>query len=446
MRKFVRGMASLILMLAVSALLVEGGARLWLTRLASDTQFKRYASLSEYRVRFEKRGEALTPFVPHRYLGYTLSPGHRGLVVAHNALGFRSEEFPVKKPEGEFRIVCLGSSTTYSMYPRKDEMAVAGEIAENPNEIVIAALEKKAREMGMESLEAYAFNGSYPGLLERYLHQLGYKNVRVINAGVPGYTSYESLLNFELRCLELEPDVVLVYEGYNDIHTRLVWPHKAYLGDNSGANIHSSGWYKPLPWRMRSVALRMFLVMTGRERSPVDLATTFGETPKTGVYFAYQNEVLRGRFPSKFFQNHPLAEILKSNPPIYYRRNIENIVAVARAHGIVPVLITFATRPEGTGTDVFDIPEYRAALKEHNEVLLDIGKTLGTPVFDLAPLYPQDDPLLFSDLIHMTFPGGQIHSKLIGDYLISSGLLAASSSAASAGSSSVPTKSSSSGL
>ncbi len=83
---------------------------------------------------------------------------------------------------------------------------------------------------------------------------------------------------------------------------------------------------------MRSVALRMILVATGRNRSPVDLATTFGEHPKTGVFFAYQNEVLRGRFPSKFFQNHPLSEILRANPPTYFRRNIENIVAVARAH------------------------------------------------------------------------------------------------------------------
>jgi len=421
-RKFFRGLAAAILTLAVTAGLVEIGARLWLGRVASETQFKRYASLTEFRDRFERKGEAILPYVPHRYLGYALSPGHRGLVVHHNALGFRAEDFPQKKPKGEFRILCLGSSTTYSMYPSKGDMAAAGQLSADPNPIVIAALEEKTREAGMDSLEDYARNSSYPGLLQKYFHQLGYTSVRVINAGVPGYTSYESLLNFELRCLELDPDVVLIYEGYNDIHTRLVWPHKAYVGDNSGANVHSSGWYKPLPWRLRSVALRIFLITIGRDRSPVDLAITFGATPKTAVYFAYQNEVLSGRFPSKFFQNHPLSELLKSNPPIYYRRNIENIVAVARAHGIVPVLMTFTSRPEGTGTDVFDIPEYRAALAEHNQVLIDIGKEQGVAVFDFAPLFPRD-PELFSDMIHMTFPGGRAMAKLVGDYLVSSGLL-----------------------
>ncbi len=98
------------------------------------------------------------------------------------------------------------------------------------------------------------------------------------------------------------------------------------------------------------------------------------------------------------------------------------------------MLITFATRPEGTGTDVFDIPEYRAALAEHNQVLRDIGNELGVSVYDFAPLFPRD-PSLFADMIHMTFPGGRAQAKLIGDYLASSGLLpAAPAAGASAGS------------
>ena len=38
----------------------------------------------------------------------------------------------------------------------------------------------------------------------------------VLNCGVPGYTSIESLVNLELRLLELDPDVVLIYHGIND--------------------------------------------------------------------------------------------------------------------------------------------------------------------------------------------------------------------------------------
>lgn len=431
MRSLLKYIVALAIAGVIAAATVEVGARVWLTRFATDTQFKRYASLDEYRARFEKRGEGITPFVPHRYLGYALTPNHRGLVVHHNALGFRGEEYPLKKPKGEFRVLCIGSSTTYSVYPRKEEFHEAGLIAENPNPTVIAALEKAAREQGMKDLDDYTCNFTYPGFLEQYLHQSGYPNVRVINAGVPGYTSFETMINFELRCIDLDPDVVIVYEGYNDIHSRLVWPHKAYLGDNSGANIHSPAWYSPLPWRMRPVALRILLVATGRQRSPVDLANTFGGRPKTAVYYAYQNEVLQGRFPSKFFQNHPLSEILRANPPIYFRRNIENIVATAQSNQITPVLMTFAARPEGGEPDVFDNPEYRAALAEHNKIIQDVAAKMGAKTFDFGAAYPADGSL-FSDLIHMTGPGGRIMARRVGDYLISSGLLPPAGGAAPA--------------
>jgi lysophospholipase L1-like esterase len=50
----------------------------------------------------------------------------------------------------------------------------------------------------------------------------GYRNVEVINAGVGGYTSWESLINLEFRVLNLQPDLIAVYHGVNDIHARLV--------------------------------------------------------------------------------------------------------------------------------------------------------------------------------------------------------------------------------
>ena len=48
---------------------------------------------------------------------------------------------------------------------------------------------------------------------------------RVINAGVPGYTSWESLIHLQLRILELEPDIVIVHHATNDVYARLVPPN-----------------------------------------------------------------------------------------------------------------------------------------------------------------------------------------------------------------------------
>ena len=55
-----------------------------------------------------------------------------------------------------------------------------------------------------------------------------------MNAGVPGYSSYESVVNLEFRVLDLHPDVIFFYEAINDVPPRLVWPPSAYRGDNSG--------------------------------------------------------------------------------------------------------------------------------------------------------------------------------------------------------------------
>jgi hypothetical protein len=46
------------------------------------------------------------------------------------------------------------------------------------------------------------------------------------------------LINLELRVLDLDPDLILVYHGINDIQARFVWPPETYFGDNSGSKVH----------------------------------------------------------------------------------------------------------------------------------------------------------------------------------------------------------------
>lgn len=75
---------------------------------------------------------------------------------------------------------------------------------------------------------------TFPYQLERILRgDYGNNNVEVINAGVGGYDSWESLINLQFRVLDIDPDLIIVYHGTNDVHTRLVLPD-AYQGDNSG--------------------------------------------------------------------------------------------------------------------------------------------------------------------------------------------------------------------
>ncbi len=283
------------------------------------------------------------------------------------------------------------------------------------------AIAKVLRAMGMPDLETLLYANAYPGYLELELRRRGQGDVRVVNAGAEGYTTWESLLNFQLRCLDLDPDLVLVYHGFNDIHARLVWPPGAYRGDNSANISHSSGWYQPLPLHLRSTALRILLVALGRARSPTDLVLTFATMEPTTKFWDYKAQLHKGRYPSGFFRQHSVAELLEQNGPVYFRRNIENIVVTARQHGVQPVLMTLAFS-DADPTNVLNTPEYNAALREHNAVVREIARDLGTPLIDLAREFPER-PDVFIDTVHMTSEGGRIRAGLIADSLAAADLL-----------------------
>jgi lysophospholipase L1-like esterase len=94
-----------------------------------------------------------------------------------NSLGLRGPDIPAKAPD-EFRILSLGESTTFGLY--------------------------------------VSHRNTYSSLLEDQLESVAGRTVRVINAGMPGYTLFQGVTYLEHRGLALEPDAVLTYFGYND--------------------------------------------------------------------------------------------------------------------------------------------------------------------------------------------------------------------------------------
>jgi lysophospholipase L1-like esterase len=108
-------------------------------------------------------------------LFWRLRPGSRVQGDTVNALGLRGQEIP-PKASGEFRVLSLGESTTFGF--------------------------------------KIPYERSYNALLESRLGRQG--PYRVINAGVPGYTVFQGRWLLEHRGLDLSPDAVLLYFGFND--------------------------------------------------------------------------------------------------------------------------------------------------------------------------------------------------------------------------------------
>lgn len=369
----------------LSLLLLEGGARLWLTRVASPDDFVRYASLDQLRARSEETGQGFSRYARHLYVGFVGSPGWERGADRHNALGFRGDPVAQPKPPGEFRIACLGGSTTYT-----------------------SAVHDHRR--------------SFPSLLEADLARRGYRNVRVINAGLPGWTSYETLVNFQFRVLDLEPDLIIVYHAINDLLVRLVWPPAAYRGDNSGAKRAGAGLDTPPPWPERSTALRMLLIRFGWAESPGALEQTFVRHAPHFRGFEFMRQVRQGDYPSGIFRKTGVPEMLERNPPIYFQRNLEHLVVLAKHHGVQPVLATFASVAMPLGGDASSTPEIRAGIEEMNDVVRRVGSELEVPVFEFAERFPED-PRLFVGGVHVNEKGARLKAELFADFLVETALL-----------------------
>jgi lysophospholipase L1-like esterase len=152
--------------------LLEWGASLTLDRLGLRADNTRIFNAGNGRdanfiVQYDER------------LGYRL--------VRHNIDPDRFEDsagraVSLAKPEGVFRILCLGGSTTYGVGADK--------------------------------------SNSYPAQLEDLLHRVyagcGVR-FEVLNLGVMGYHSWHTRIRFEAELAALQPDLVLVMDAINDL-------------------------------------------------------------------------------------------------------------------------------------------------------------------------------------------------------------------------------------
>ena len=361
----------LLVLISISLTLgaLEVGLRIWLKTIAPPKAKSLYspalADLSKWI------------YVPHHYLNYALRPNYvsEDGLNHHNSMGFRDgREIDIPKPKGEFRIVAIGGSTTYS-----------------------GAVQN--------------WRESYPSQLEKILKEkYGYLNVRVIKGGVGGYNSWESLMNLEFRVLDLEPDLIIDYDGANDFHTRLVPPNK-YRGDNS-ARRRAWDFAKSESWTYRfPSALWRFLAIQFRWINP-DLETMVGNPFSKPALASPEFDPVLGMTPM---------EALQKNPPVYLERNLRNMVAICKERGIKIFFMTFAYNSRTSS--YAGSPHHQFAMKEHNDVIRKIAKETSSSFFDLSTVMPLDEKYWTSDGVHMTALGNEKRGQLIADFLISNHLL-----------------------
>jgi len=106
----------------------------------------------------------------------TLEPNQHMKTITINNEGFRGPDFQREKPDDTYRIIMVGGSTTYGFGSASDEDTI-------------------------------------PALLQE---KFG-KRVEVINAGINGYNSNDESLLVKNKLTYYDPDLVIIYDGSNDI-------------------------------------------------------------------------------------------------------------------------------------------------------------------------------------------------------------------------------------
>ena len=121
--------------------------------------------------------------LPNTFWHHSLNPDHKTYKGVVNPKGTKGESFELPKPEGEFRVVCVGDSTVEGT-------------GVSPHETFPYYLEEKLQ----TSLDLLP----------------GFKSVRVINAGVGSHNSAFNLAYLANRLIHFQPDLVVIKSSYND--------------------------------------------------------------------------------------------------------------------------------------------------------------------------------------------------------------------------------------
>lgn len=295
----------------------------------------------------------------------------RGLRYIINEQGYRGSRISIPKDEGICRIVVLGGS------------AVFGAKAPDGND--------------------------WPHLVEQYLREKGYENIEVVNGGVPGHASFDSLGRLYSQVWMFEPDVVLIYNAWNDIKfLRFI--------DGKGQSVPLISIVRPYDKTANPFTnyRNEFDRLLSASQIYVKLRTR---------YYRWKLRIgLEGLAPEGQYTATAGRLGLRQ-----YRLNFELIVDTARNIGAVPILLTQATlvstdnTPEdrkriGYEYQQMDHATLAKAFDDCNDVIRSVADEKGVACLDLAEQLSGKSEM-FVDHVHFTDKGRMEVGRTVGQFL-----------------------------
>jgi lysophospholipase L1-like esterase len=289
----------------------------------------------------------------HPYSSYAMKPGYRDERQSINSLGLRGREIPLQKPAGEYRVVALGGSTTYGIY--NDD------------------------------------RHTYPLAMETALRRdLGTDRVQVINAGLVGATSADNLHRMLTEILPLEPDLLVIYFGFNDIVPRVFNDFSMDYYHFRKTDPYVRNWWSQfVSYRLALRAL--FPVAFSANANLVNYIWKFENLPESDA--------------------DKIANFNRTSAAAF-ERNVEQIIRLAQANGVKVVLSTFAIDADRPNWMYYVPAElWPRGVADNNAATRRLAERFQLPLIDFYS-YGIANKTLFHDSIHPTDAGNALQGEL----------------------------------
>ena len=219
--------------------------------------------------------------------------------------------------------------------------------------------------------------------------------ISVLNAGIPGYTNWQELIFLKKHGLKFKPDLVGVEFCLNDLPKVL---HEFHIQDG---RIVPTPWYvtpevkaTAKGWLIRLLR-KSYLLMWMRYN-----VRLVGRTADWAVSRGY-----------KFDYRPDLHLAWKDDRWPAIETQLREMAELGRQHGFSVFLVAFPISDQYREDYLSRDPDY--VLKPQRK-LKEICGRLGIPFYDL---YPELQPSMFTDEIHMTRPGRQLAGRKIAAFL-----------------------------
>lgn len=267
-----------------------------------------------------------------------------------NSLGFRSEEFQLARSPDSLRVVCFGDSSTF----------------------------------GIGSRMEHTWPSQLETLIANSIQFSDVDKIEVINAGVPGYSSYQGLQHMRQEIDRLQPDVVMASYANNDF-----WHWDQTTDEEHASRLSTKNRTRRL--LMQSRVVQVVAGFTDQWRATSKPTSAAVPSPNQHWAEAATSNYVR-----------PIDEWIRRVPLDAFRDNVNSMADLCGARRLPLIFVKWPDQPQSLGRWSPRI--------EYQDVLEEVAAARGLGIADVVTVFQENRSwaartYIPNDIVHVNRDG-----------------------------------------